>query len=44
MTNTAVTSSIVAKETLAILKNKLSFSAGVNRDWEDEYTGNMARG
>lgn len=44
MSNTAVTSSIVAKETLAILKNKLSFSAAVNRDWEDEYTGNMSRG
>lgn len=44
MTNTAVTSSIVARETLAILKNRLSFSAGVNRDWEDEYTGNMSRG
>lgn len=44
MSNTAVTSSIVAKETLAILKNKLSFSAGANRDWEDEFTGNMNRG
>lgn len=44
MSNTAVTSSIVCKETLAIIKNKLSFSAGANRDWEDEYTGNMSRG
>lgn len=44
MANTAVTSSIVARETLAILKNRLSFSAAVNRDWEDEYTGNMSRG
>jgi len=44
MTNTAVTSSIVAREVLAILKNKLSFSAGVNRDYEDEFTGNMSRG
>lgn len=44
MSNVAVTSSIVAKETLAILKNKLSFSAGANRDWEDEYPGNMSRG
>jgi hypothetical protein len=44
MSNTAVTSSIVARETLAILKNRLSFSASVNRDWEEEYTGNMSRG
>lgn len=44
MANTAVTSSIVAKETLAILKNNLSFSAGANRDWEEEYEGNMSRG
>lgn len=44
MTNTAVTSSIVSRETLAILKNKTSFSMAVNRDWEDEYTGNMSRG
>lgn len=44
MTNTLVTCSIVARETLAILKNMLSFSANVNRDWEDEYTGNMSRG
>jgi len=44
MTNTLVTSSIVARETLAILKNMLSFSANVNRDWEDEFTSNMSRG
>lgn len=44
MSNTLVTSSIVARESLAILKNMLTFSANVNRDWEDEYTGNMARG
>lgn len=44
MSNTLVTTSIVARETLAILKNMLSFSANVNRDWEDEYTGNMSRG
>lgn len=44
MSNTAVTSSIVARETLAILRNKLSFSAGANRDWEEEYSGNMSRG
>jgi hypothetical protein len=44
MTNTLVTCSIVAKESLAILKNMLTFAAAVNRDWEDEFTGNMSRG
>lgn len=44
MSNTLVTCSIVAKESLAILENMLGFSANVNRDWEDEYTGNMSRG
>jgi hypothetical protein len=44
MSNTLVTCSIVARESLAILKNMLSFSANVNRDFEDEYTSNMARG
>jgi hypothetical protein len=44
MSNTLVTCSIVAKESLAILKNMLSFSQNVNRDWEQEFTGNMSRG
>lgn len=44
MSNTLVTCSIVAKESLAILKNMLTFSAAVNRDWENEFTGNMSRG
>lgn len=44
MTNTLVTCSIVAKESLAILENMVSFSGMVNRDWEDEFTGNQARG
>lgn len=44
MTNTLITSSIVAREALPILKNMLTFSAAVNRDWEDEYTSNMSRG
>ena len=44
MANTLVTCSIVAKESLAILKNMLTFSAAVNRDWEDEFTSNMSRG
>lgn len=44
MSNTLVTTSVVAKESLAILENMLGFSANVNRDWEDEFTGNMSRG
>lgn len=44
MANTLVTCSIVAREVLPILKNMLSFSAAVNRDWEDEYASNMSRG
>lgn len=44
MANTLVTCSIVAKESLAILKNMLSFSQNVNRDWEQEFTSNMSRG
>lgn len=44
MTNTLVTCSIVAKEALAILENMLSFSSMVNRDWEEEFTGNQSRG
>lgn len=44
MSNTLVTCSIVAKESLAILENMLSFSSGVNRDWEDEFSSNMSRG
>lgn len=44
MSNTLVTCSIVARESLAILENMLSFSTMVNRDWEDEFSGNMSRG
>jgi hypothetical protein len=44
MTNVLATSSIVAREALAVLKNMLSFSDAVNRDWEDEYKSNMSRG
>jgi hypothetical protein len=44
MSNVLVTSSIVAKEALAVLENMLSFSQNVNRDWEAEFTNNMARG
>lgn len=44
MSNTLVTCSIVAKESLAVLENMLGFSSGVNRDYEAEFTGNMSRG
>jgi hypothetical protein len=44
VSNSLVTCTIVAKETLPILKNMLSFSKNVNRDWEDEYKQNMQRG
>lgn len=44
MSNTLLTSSIVSKVALAVLKNNLGFSKNVNRDWEDEFTGNMSRG
>lgn len=44
MSNSLVTCSIVAKEALAILENMVSFAGAVNRDWEDEFTGNLSRG
>jgi hypothetical protein len=44
MSNVLATTSVVAKEALAILENMLSFSSMVNRDWEDEFTSNMSRG
>ena len=44
MTNTLVTCAIVAKESLAILENMIAFAGMVNRDWEDEFTGNQSRG
>lgn len=44
MSNVLVTCSLIAKESLAILENMLSFSANVNRDWEDEFAGNQSRG
>ncbi|MCU0949523.1 MAG: hypothetical protein MUC68_00340 [Burkholderiaceae bacterium] len=43
-TNTLAVTSVVAKECLAILKNMLTFSKGVNRSYEAEYNSNMARG
>jgi hypothetical protein len=44
MANTLVTCSIVAKEALMVLENMLSFSANVNRDYQDEFTSNQSRG
>lgn len=44
MSNVLATTSVVAKEAVAILENMLSFSSMVNRDWEDEFTSNMTRG
>lgn len=44
MSNTFATCSIVAKEALAILENMLGFSRNVNRDWQDEFKANQARG
>ena len=41
MSNVLATTSVVAKEAVAILENMLSFSGMVNRDWEDEFTSNM---
>jgi hypothetical protein len=44
MSNTLVTCSILAKEALAVLENMLTFASNVNRDWEDEFKSNQARG
>lgn len=44
MSNSFATTSVVAKESLAILENMLTFSKGVNRSWESEFSSNMARG
>lgn len=44
MSNVLATSSIVCREGLAILENMLGFAKNVNRDYQDEYNGNMARG
>lgn len=44
MSNTLATCNLIAKESLAVIENMLGFAANVNRDWEDEFTSNMARG
>jgi hypothetical protein len=42
--NTLATTSVVAREMLAIIKNMIVFSKGVNRSYEAEYGSNMSRG
>lgn len=44
MSNTLATCSILAKEALAVLENMLTFASNVNRDWQDEFKSNQARG
>lgn len=44
MSNVLATTSIVAKEAVAILENMCSFAGSVNRSWEEEFTGNQSRG
>ncbi len=44
MSNTLATCSILAKEALAVLENMLTFSTNINRDWQDEFKSNQARG
>jgi hypothetical protein len=44
VSNTFATSSIVAREALAVLKNTCTFARMVNRTYESEFTGNMTRG
>jgi hypothetical protein len=44
MSNQLATCSILAKESLAVLENMLTFASNVNRDWEDEFKSNQARG
>jgi hypothetical protein len=42
--NSLATCALLAKESLAILENMLTFASNVNRDWEDEFTSNQKRG
>ena len=37
MSNTLLTSSVIMKESLRILKNELTFSRGVNREYDDKF-------
>jgi hypothetical protein len=44
MSNTLLTSAIIAREVLPILENMTTFSKAVNRDYESEFKSNMNRG
>ena len=44
MSNTLLTSSIIAKETLAVIENNCAFGGMVNRDYETEQVGSMRTG
>ena len=44
MSNVFATTSVVGKEALAILANTCVAAKLVNREWEDEFKGNMDRG
>lgn len=44
MSNIYATCALIAKEALPILENMCTFSSKVNRDFESEFTSNMARG
>ena len=44
MSNVLVTSSIVAKRALPILENMLTFAKACNREYQEEFDGNMSRG
>ena len=44
MSNTLITCSLLAKESLAILANNLAFAKRVNRNYEEEFTANQSRG
>ena len=37
MANTLLTSSVIMKESLRILKNELTFTRGVNREYDDKF-------
>lgn len=44
MSNTLLTSAIIAREVLPILENMTTFSKAVNRNYEPEFKANMSRG
>ncbi len=44
MSNSLATCTILARESLAILENKLAAAATFNRNWQDEYDKNQNRG